>query len=82
MFVVELRAVPNPDFPRRRDLPVEKQIVPVATLAEASETCLRFILDHNLGGGNWAGGKIREAATGRLVATVSYNGRVWTVESE
>lgn len=49
--------------------------VPVATLAEASRVCLAFTARNHLGGGNWSGGKIREG--GKVIAHVSYNGRVW-----
>lgn len=81
MFTVELSACQNPDFPRRYDLPA-KSTVQVASLREASEVCRRFIEEHALGGGNWAGGRVRDAATGKVAALVSYNGRVWTPERD
>jgi hypothetical protein len=77
MFTVELSAGQNPNFPRRDDLPA-KQTAEVTGLREASEVCRRFIEEHDLGGGNWNGGQVRDAATGKVVALVSYNGRVWT----
>lgn len=77
MLTVQLSARQNPDFPRRDDLP-RARTVPVVTLEEASARCLRFIAEHDLGGGNWSGGKVRDAA-GVVVARVSYNGRVWPV---
>jgi len=79
MFTVTLSACQNPDFPRRSDLPA-RTTADVATLREASEVCQRFIEGHDLGGGNWNGGQVRDAATRKLVALVSYNGRVWTPE--
>jgi hypothetical protein len=79
MLRVRLSARQNPDFPRRDDLP-KPFTINVATLKEASEVCCRFIHEHALGGGNWSGGQVRDAATGKLVARISYNGRVWTPE--
>jgi hypothetical protein len=81
VFTVEMSACQNPDFPRRYDLPA-KRTVEVASLREASEACRRFIEDHDLGGGNWNGGRVRDAATGGVEALVSYNGRVWTPERD
>ncbi len=79
MFTVTLSACQNPDFPRRSDLPA-RTTAEVAALQEASELCQRFIERHGLGGGNWSGGQVRDAITGKMVALVSYNGRVWTPE--
>ena len=81
MFIVELTACQNPDFPRRYDLPA-KRTAEAASLREASAVCRCFIEEHDLGGGNWNGGKVRDAATSRVVALVSYNGRVWTPERD
>lgn len=80
MLKVRLSARQNPDFPRRNDLP-KPSTVNVATLQEASGACCRFIDEHDLGGGNWSGGQVRDVATGKLVARVSYNGRVWARET-
>jgi hypothetical protein len=49
--------------------------VEVADYAEASEKCLAFIAGHELGAGNWGGGKISQG--GKVVAHVAYNGRVF-----
>ena len=81
MYVVKLSARQNPDFPRQYDLPA-KRVVPVATFREAAEVCQRFIDDHGLGMGNWSGGEVRDVATNKVVALVSYNGRVWTPERQ
>ena len=75
MFTVELRARRNPDFPRR-DLPPRCRVV-VTSLSEASQACQQFIEEHDLGGGEWSGGHVRDASTKAVVARVSYNGRVW-----
>ena len=50
--------------------------VPVNSMSEASALCAAFIAQHELGGGNWSGGQIRNHA-GRQIARVSYNARVW-----
>lgn len=51
--------------------------LPVATFAAASFACRTFIEAHDLGASRWRGGRIVDAATEEVVATVSYNGRVW-----
>ena len=76
MFTVDLRARRNPDFPPR-DLPPRCRVV-VTNLSEASQACLQFIEEHDLGGSEWSGGEVLDAATGKVVALVSYNGRVWS----
>jgi hypothetical protein len=76
---VLLAAAPNPDIeggywsPGRRPRP---QWVNVCDLAEARERCINFIVSNDLGGGNWAGGDVQDDS-GKPVAYVSYNGRVW-----
>lgn len=45
-------------------------------LAEASAVCRRYIELHELGGGNWMGGRVVDA-NGLTVARVAYNGRVF-----
>lgn len=48
----------------------------VSSLEEASKACRRFISDNYLGSRDWDGGKVYEGK--KVVAVVSYNGRVWT----
>jgi hypothetical protein len=49
----------------------------------AQQLCREFIRDHDLGGGNWIDGRIHaDNGRGRLVARVSYNGRVWAPEPD
>lgn len=50
---------------------------PVCSLDEAAEACREFISANDLGGGNWTGGAVFDARTNKLVARVSYNGRIW-----
>ena len=68
----------NPDFGQdpRRTLPgVPCRAVNVTTLREASNACLAYIAEYELGGGNWTGGEVWRGNT--LVAHISYNGRAW-----
>jgi hypothetical protein len=80
-LTVELAHARNPDIRGgywAEVPPKGKRLVPVADFAEASRVCQAFINQYGLGGGNWTGGKIRQG--GKVVARVSYNGRVWTQE--
>ncbi|MBL8729710.1 MAG: hypothetical protein JNM25_14880 [Planctomycetes bacterium] len=54
--------------------------LPVATFAAASFACRTFIEANDLGASRWRGGRIIDAATEEVVATVSYNGRVWLAD--
>ena len=78
MLTVKLAACGNPDFGQSTGpLPgIPRRTVEVKDLAEASAVCLRFIAEHDLGVGNWAGGEVRDGRK-KIVARVSYNGRVW-----
>lgn len=77
---VVLASVGNPDFNQDPNRPMygceKNKEVKVETFKEASETCVKFIIDNDLGSGNWAGGDIKDD-TGTVIAMVSYNGRVW-----
>ncbi|MBE2198465.1 MAG: hypothetical protein IAE79_07620 [Anaerolinea sp.] len=80
MMRVMMWGVGNPDFgqsPFELVAPVE--IVAVCDFAEASAACRAYIAEHELGGGNWRGEVFDNRVD--LVATVSYNGRVWSPES-
>jgi hypothetical protein len=48
---------------------------PVASLRAASKACMDFIQQHELGGGNWAGGAVMRGD--QLLARIAYNGRAW-----
>ena len=77
---VMLTSVGNPDHgqdPSRRLLGVPRQWRAVESLGRASEVCRAFIVEHDLGGGNWNAGLVRRRDTKEELATVSYNGRVW-----
>lgn len=72
---VHLSAMGNPDYRQPKDIGVPSGWVDVDDYAEASRVCQQYIERHNLGGGNWSGGQIRQGS--KVVARVSYNGRVW-----
>ena len=83
-LTVELAHAANPDIgspwngywdgePGENDM-----VVAVASLADASAACRKFIDEHGLGSGNWTGGTVRK--NGQVVARISYNGRAWTPE--
>lgn len=83
-FFVTLSAAPNYDFgPGGHEatirIPARKQ--KAASLADASKAVQLFIRQHELGGGNWTGGLITDAA-GNEIGRVSYNGRVWGPNGE
>lgn len=72
---VQLRAVGNPDHREPPDIGCPSRWVEVASYEEASKVCRQYILDNDLGGGNWTGGTIKQGD--KKIAYVSYNGRVW-----
>ena len=79
-FHVSLSACGNPDFGQSRDIGVPKRVVAVTSLEEASTACQNYIAEFNLGSGNWTGGKVYGKG-GAVVARISYNGRIWPVQS-
>ena len=81
---VKLSNCGNPDHGQDPDRPLwgcpKAGWVGVTTLKEASEVCRRYIDRWELGGGNWSGGDILE--DGKLIARISYNGRVWKYDKK
>jgi hypothetical protein len=83
-FLVHLSHGPNPDLQYSGgyssgywgDTPAEgAKNVEVSTLADASDVVLAYIGRNGLGGGNWTGGQVIKG--GKVVARISYNGRIW-----
>jgi hypothetical protein len=78
-LTVELAHAPNPDIQGGgywEGVPPEGvRLIPVSSVAEASQVCREFLDQWGLGGGNWTGGDVRE--NGTVVARISYNGRAW-----
>lgn len=58
---------------------IENVYFGVKSLEEASEVCRRYITHFNLGSGNWTGGNVNDDS-GRFIARISYNGRIWANE--
>lgn len=79
---VILKADPNPDYQApdpRATIKTVKVRLPVKSFASASKVCRNFIEKYDLGSGNWTGGQIGDI-DGKIIAHVSYNGRVWEGE--
>lgn len=80
-YEVLVHAIPNPDFgggSYEAVVEIPRRWVRVRSLAEASERVRSFITEFNLGSGNWIGGQVRQS--GRSVARISYNGRIWQTD--
>lgn len=80
-MTVSLTSVGNPDHGQDHDAPVygvEDTTAEVDSLAHASAVCRAWILKNDLGGGNWSGGRV--SVDGKVVARISYNGRVWATD--
>ncbi len=82
-MTVTLESVGNIDHgqnPHKQKYGASKdKSVKVNSFAEAKQKCMEFIDRNDLGGGNWSGGIIKDD-TGKIIAHVSYNGRVWVGE--
>jgi hypothetical protein len=79
--VCRLRYSYNPDLQQYADVsPV--RILDVGSFAEASKKTLEYIQEWNLSGGNLVAGIFDRRRNGRIIAHVSYNGKVWKVPDE
>lgn len=84
---LKLHHVPNPDIPGgyydEYEHPVNDYLVEVRTLAFASGIYRDWIDNNNLGGGNIAqdSGRLYDV-NGDHFATVSFNGRVWSLDNQ
>jgi len=90
-YRVRLASVGNPDYrqdPDRSLSGVPDQWVGVDGPAMAAMVCRTYIEEHELGGGNWAGGIVIDCrgrkgdaySTFPKVARISYNGRIWNMD--
>jgi len=71
-----LKSCGNPDYYQDPDRPISDTMkVNVDTLKMASDICREYILEYDLGGGNWIGGQVTE--DNKQIAKISYNGRIW-----
>lgn len=80
---VELNSIGNPD----RGQDTTKQIEGawaimrhVDSIEEASKAVRDYIEKHNLGAGNWSGGKVW-TEDNEYLGYISYNGRFWADDS-
>ncbi len=78
-MILTVSSVGNPDHGQYygRNVLSPTQRIQVNDFMEASRICRAYIAQYDLGGGNWTGGVIRQGQ--RIIARVSYNGRVWLV---
>lgn len=79
-MIVTLESVINPDHNFEYNRAIPKQSVEVSSLEEAQKVCRDFIIETDIGGGNWSGGEVWE--DGVMIAYISYNCRVWTAETD
>ena len=82
-LTVTVEAVGNPDYSfndYRRNVTIKEKTIQINTITEASKICRDFINEHELGGGNWSGGKI--LSNGEQIGRVSYNGRIWDMNDD
>ena len=76
MYRIVLRSVGNPDFGQDPDQPMSPpEVVVVDTLQAASAAARAYIERHYLGSGNFPSPRV--VRNGRVVARISYNGRIW-----
>jgi hypothetical protein len=54
-----------------------KSAVEVGSLSEASTEVRSFIEMNDLGSSDFIGGEVYDSYTNKLIAKVSYNGRIW-----
>ncbi len=79
---VKLESVGNPNYHQDPNSPlygVVSKTVEVISMKEAKTKCLNFIEENDLGSSNWSGGQILDDDN-KVIAHVSYNGRVWEGE--
>ncbi|MGH8325237.1 MAG: hypothetical protein ACRET2_00575 [Steroidobacteraceae bacterium] len=73
---LSLHSVGNPDFGQNPNRPVSPPLsIEVETLPAAAAAVRDYIERHRLGGGNLPSVMVFEG--NRVVARISYNGRVW-----
>lgn len=77
LYTLKLQAVPNPDH-GQTNAPAPPKQVTRDTLQALQLEAQYYRHRYNLGAGNWKAAVI-ETATEQLVATISYNGRLWPV---
>ena len=79
-YVMILRSVGNPDFGQYAPVS-EPKAVKGPTLASMIQAAEDYIEFWDIGGGNWVEPEIRDAS-GKPVAVMSYNRRLWDGDVE
>ncbi len=75
-----LRAYQNRDFGLRQDLPKPMAFKDIDTFEDVRYILRKWIGEFNLGGGNVGTVPIKEKR--KVIAYISYNGRIWTPEKD
>jgi hypothetical protein len=81
-FAVVCTGHGNPSYLQDPDQYVSPEMLYACnSLTEASQICRNYLDHFRLGAGNWSGGQVYHPTMG-LIANVSFNGRVWDLESK
>ena len=83
-YYVVTEACPNHDYEdycHASTVKIKPLRYGVTSFKEASEICRNFIGENDLGSGNWCGGEILDENK-KVIALVSYNGRVWLSDKD
>ena len=78
IYEVELSAESNPDFEKSShegSVNIKSHKVKAKSIENARDVVMSFIMENDLGGGNWSGGNVYK--NGEKIGHVSYNGRYW-----
>lgn len=74
-YTLKLAACGNPDYYQSEDIGVAPKTVEVGSFIEARRAAEQYRDQNCLGGGNWKQADV--LLDGKLVAKISYNGRLW-----
>lgn len=83
-YKVELNSIGDPDRgqnPFKQVYGAWANMAHVDSIEEAQKAVRAYIKKHNLGAGNWAGGKVWTEAN-EYVGHISYNGRFWKDDTQ
>lgn len=83
-YKVELNSCGNPDYYQDPTKQIEGAwaiMKHVDSIEEAQRAVRAYIEKHNLGSGNWAGGKVWTEEN-EYLGHISYNGRFWPKEND
>ena len=79
MLSATFHAPGNPDFRQYAPIAPSKKVT-ANTLDEISAAASAYIAQYDLGGGNWKTPTVTDE-TGKAIATISYNGKIWPVDA-